>query len=246
MANIVNILGERFGKLVVVRKAGLSKHSDRLWLCRCECGVEIEFTTHRLRKGSAKSCGRCGKARMRKDLTGQRFGKLVALRRVYDPEKRRSAWFCQCDCGGTVVYPTSYLLPEKGSSCGCASKKLPLGEASRRGVLGSCKRNAKTRGYCWELTDEQFFAITVQNCYYCGVPPSNTYQHIGMNGSFTYNGIDRLRNTEGYTVDNVVPCCKNCNRAKWEMSVDEFRDWLTRAYCHFVAGGVNRPAPPGG
>ncbi len=34
------------------------------------------------------------------DLTGQRFGSLVALR-FYGMYRRRTYWLCQCDCGRT-------------------------------------------------------------------------------------------------------------------------------------------------
>jgi hypothetical protein len=43
--------------------------------------------------------------------------------------------------------------------------------------------------------------------------------------AFLHNGIDRLDNALGYTTANSVPCCKPCNQAKNDRSVDEFRDW---------------------
>jgi hypothetical protein len=38
-----------------------------------------------------------------------------------------------------------------------------------------------------------------------------------------------MDNTCGYTSDNVVPCCKTCNMAKRDMTVQEFTSWLKRA-----------------
>lgn len=53
-----------------------------------------------------------------------------------------------------------------------------------------------------------------------------------MNGAFTYNGIDRLNNDEGYTVENTVTCCSVCNRAKHTMGFEAFRAWIARVYTH--------------
>jgi hypothetical protein len=51
---IMNQIGRRYGKLVVVRKSELRYD---YFVCRCDCGNEKEFTRSRLRKGTAKSCG---------------------------------------------------------------------------------------------------------------------------------------------------------------------------------------------
>lgn len=59
-----------------------------------------------------------------RDLTGQRFGMLKAVRRVPRPadgvKTQCSFWECKCDCGKTVVIPKSYLLSDKAAkNCGC-------------------------------------------------------------------------------------------------------------------------------
>ena len=48
------------------------------------------------------------------------------------------------------------------------------------------------------------------------------------NGSYTYNGIDRLDNSLGYTLDNVVASCWDCNRAKQDLTVGDFLIWVLR------------------
>ena len=59
-----------------------------------------------------------------KDLTGQRFGKLVARKIVGKDEKNRMIWFCECDCGGSKVASAESLRNIKGTrSCGCLRKK---------------------------------------------------------------------------------------------------------------------------
>jgi len=45
-----------------------------------------------------------------------------------------------------------------------------------------------------------------------------------------YNGIDRVDNAIGYLTDNCVACCKVCNRAKLQMSKNEFFDHIKKIY----------------
>lgn len=47
---------------------------------------------------------------------------------------------------------------------------------------------------------------------------------------FTYNGLDRVDPSRGYATDNVVPACIVCNRAKADMSREEFHAWVGRVY----------------
>lgn len=52
------------------------------------------------------------------DLTGKRFGKLVALERA--PSRNRNTyWLCQCDCGNQTVVQTGNLTRGATRSCGC-------------------------------------------------------------------------------------------------------------------------------
>jgi len=58
-----------------------------------------------------------------KDLTGQRFGRLVVLG---DSEKRRWGqvlWKCRCDCGKEILKPAGHLAAGEINSCGCLSRE---------------------------------------------------------------------------------------------------------------------------
>lgn len=78
------------------------------------------------------------------------------------------------------------------------------------------------------MTLNEFGDLTSRNCHYCGVEPRQVHKPKGSNGAYLYNGLDRLDNAVGYTVENCVPCCYTCNHAKGKMSVEAFKVWLNR------------------
>ena len=51
------LVGHRFGSLMVVEEQGRTRDRFVLWLCRCDCGIEAVFASNRLSSGDAKSCG---------------------------------------------------------------------------------------------------------------------------------------------------------------------------------------------
>lgn len=52
------------------------------------------------------------------DITGKRFGRLIAVERVV-PDKGRAKWLCGCDCGKTTLISISKLNSGSNTSCGC-------------------------------------------------------------------------------------------------------------------------------
>ena len=58
-----------------------------------------------------------------KDLTNQRFGKLVALQRVCKYPKNNSwMWHCVCDCGNETLVQVCALTSGNTASCGCGMR----------------------------------------------------------------------------------------------------------------------------
>lgn len=60
-----------------------------------------------------------------KDLIGQRFGKLVVIKKADWVKTKASGanWLCKCDCGKEKIVASSYLLTGNTKSCGCYSFK---------------------------------------------------------------------------------------------------------------------------
>lgn len=64
------------------------------------------------------------------DITGERFGCLIALKRVgRNPKNGNALWRCKCDCGNSVIVDGSHLRRKITRSCGCLRR-----ERSRQSV----------------------------------------------------------------------------------------------------------------
>jgi len=180
------------------------------------------------------------------DLAGQKFGRLVVVERAEKPENLKtegSYWKCKCDCGNNKIIIGGNLRNGSIKSCGCLrvemarkSSTKSYGVASFNNVYYKYKKSARYRGYSFELTKNYFAKITKQNCYYCGIEPGQVEKNRVGNGNYIYNGIDRFDNSLGYTEENTVACCGNCNMAKRTMSYQDFLSWIERVYNHSIKG----------
>lgn len=61
------------------------------------------------------------------DLTGQRFGKLVAMRPTNERRSGSVVWECECDCGGKTFASAQNLLKGDKKSCGCLREETLVG-----------------------------------------------------------------------------------------------------------------------
>ncbi len=56
-ACIVDLTGQRFGRLVVLEQAEQKRYGETFWLCQCDCGNQTITTSGALRSGNCRSCG---------------------------------------------------------------------------------------------------------------------------------------------------------------------------------------------
>lgn len=93
----------------------------------------------------------------KRDLCGQRFGKLTVIRRVEGSQNNRARadfWLCRCDCGNESVVLGSNLVRGHTKSCGCIKLNDLTGQhIGRLTVLGRSDKYAtrgKRRVRLWE------------------------------------------------------------------------------------------------
>lgn len=185
------------------------------------------------------------------DLTNKLVGKLQVLDYVFKKDgkhQNRWVWKCQCSCGELCYVRTTLLTNETPQNhCIKCSRKERLSKVILGGFLSirnrvyrNYKRTAKQRNYNFELSFEQFDRLISQPCYYCGCAPK---EHKGEQcytynkGIFKRNGVDRLKNSIGYTIENTVACCKQCNTAKMDMPLNQFYSWVYNLFNNLKLNG---------
>lgn len=67
------------------------------------------------------------------DITGQRFGRLVAVERLgLDRTRQHSVWLCECDCGNFKAISVRSLKRGETVSCGCFAREQSAKRAAKR------------------------------------------------------------------------------------------------------------------
>lgn len=125
---LIDLTGQKFEKLTVIRKDAPSKGGKSKWICLCECGKTTSVSSDRLRNGKAKSCG-CSKRKIKHDLTGQEFGYLLVIERVINEniKSNETRWKCLCRNCGRTVEVSSYWLRNSDpyGHCNCTRFNKP-------------------------------------------------------------------------------------------------------------------------
>lgn len=119
-----DLIGQRFGKLVVVERAKNNDRGNTMWKCKCDCGKEKIALGYDLTHGRTVSCG-CKAVGIpsanRQDLVGKRFGTLTVVSVCKDKTNNGIVcWNCKCDCGvETIVRAGNLLSGHTTSHKGC-------------------------------------------------------------------------------------------------------------------------------
>ena len=153
MAKPANLIGKRFGYLVVKERAENNKNGNTMWLCQCDCGNEKIALGYDLTHGRTVTCGCAAYLKgtpsaNRVDIVGKRFGELVVLRSS-DERGLRGAlkWECKCSCGNIVTVQGSNLKNGHTTSCG--------------------DRKRHSNGYRLDLTGRRYGQLVVKSFDRC-------------------------------------------------------------------------------
>ena len=68
----MNLIGKKFGRLIIVGAEGKDEHRNLLWLCKCKCGNFTIQRTNTLHMGLVKSCGCFLKEMAKKRMIGNK------------------------------------------------------------------------------------------------------------------------------------------------------------------------------
>ena len=171
------------------------------------------------------------------DLTGKRFGRLVAIKPVGNDKHGSKQWLCECDCGNTAIVVSSSLTKGNTRSCGCiASEKIAA------------------RNYRHGLRRTRLYHIHQGMKQRCGNPSHSSYKDYGAkgvkvcdewknfekfyawamaNGYTESMTIDRIDNSHGYSPDNCrwvsafdqASNKKNNHNVTWNGETHTLAEW---------------------
>lgn len=111
----LDLTNQKYGRLTVLRESLIRLNNRTTWDCLCDCSKETQATTNQLRSGTKKSCG-CIR---RKNIIGQKYGKLTVIDYTNENRHGSALWKCQCDCGNITYATTEGLRTGDNVSCGC-------------------------------------------------------------------------------------------------------------------------------
>ena len=177
----INLIGQRFGKLLVQEETPNRRLGSVVWKCLCDCGKEVEYSTHQLRSEGLISCPSCGhtrnpKTNNRENIIGKKFNHLT----VIDTSNRRSSgkilYKCECDClNHTIIYVSSTDLKNGHTkSCGCVARKYQSGDIINNRLILNNSYNDNNHNHYYKckclLCGREYNALTqtIDNTISCG------------------------------------------------------------------------------
>lgn len=156
MSNKFDLTGKKFGKLTVLFESSIhvSKNGNKriAWHCKCECGNELDVMALNLTRNHTTSCGCArldGRKKLQRDVTDERFGHLVGIRKV-ESKTGQTRWLFKCDCGKEIECYLSNVTTGKTKSCG---KKC--------GLINHTYANVKRKGNRQNLVGLRFGRLLV-------------------------------------------------------------------------------------
>lgn len=146
MTRPVDITGQKFGFLTVLKMAESDSRGQSMWLCKCDCGNTAVKKGKLLRNGETRSCG-CRIGNDHSVKVGNKYWRLTVVNGPLKNEKGRKVWECVCDCGETVQVTDYRLWSRKTRSCGCLVRDLHLTHGESKTKLYHIWESMKGRCY---------------------------------------------------------------------------------------------------
>lgn len=175
----INLLGQTFGKLLVIEETPKRKDRSVIWKCKCSCGEEIFLSAKELRNKGVCQCSKCGYSRSPKKINipsiiGNKYNRLKVIETTEKRSGGKILYKCQCDCGNITFVTKTDLKSGHTKSCGCIQRKYQIGEiVNNRTIISYNGAKQSHRSYykvkCNFCNREyETLSSTLQQTFSCG------------------------------------------------------------------------------
>lgn len=144
---------------------------------------------------------------MIKDITGQKFGRLTAIKYVYSDKSRTAVWQCKCNCGNIVNVKGTELRNGQVKSCGCLQKERARMSNTKHGKsntkLHYIWRGMKQR--CYNKNDKHYKYYGARDIAVCEEWKDDfmAFYEWAMNNGYKEGlSLDRINNDGNYEPNN--------------------------------------------
>jgi len=148
------------------------------------------------------------------DITGHKYGRLLAKEYVGKGAYGKHAWLCVCECGSAKTFSSNVLRRGTTKSCGCYMREVSAENMRKTGAVTgringkmSAKHghsaNGRTPTYTtWQAMKDR-----------CDTPSTNSYELYGGRGvticdrwrDFRHFLADMGERPEGMSLDRIDP-----------------------------------------
>lgn len=193
------------------------------------CNNEFKITSGHCNRAT---CPKCKKNEFSNSLINTKIG--IYIIKNYSHKIKSTKFFnCECTlCGLESVLKHNSI--KKNKNCiHCFQRGIkPKIESQLKHIFNQYINNAKERNLNFDINKEQFKKLISSNCYYCGIAPKEKIftQVKNLKIGLLFNGIDRVNNIVGYTIDNCVTCCSVCNQMKMAFTKENFINKIKEIY----------------
>ena len=178
-----SFVGKKYGYLTVldIMSENINGSSQKIALCKCDCGNSCRIIFSPLIKGNTKKCGECYNGIPYSSFVGKKYGYLTITKisPAKTNNKKRTTVNCKCDCGKEVdeMEFTSLLCCEN-ISCGCFARQYKFIKQISYGhlnIIRTSKNNLGGLRYICkcdcgneiEVLESDLFTEKVTSCEEC-------------------------------------------------------------------------------
>jgi hypothetical protein len=139
------------------------------------------------------------------DISGETFGRLVAIAPVDRTPSSNILWLCICECGSETITTTTSLKQGHTQSCGCLQKER-AGPVSTHGMTGNPTYRVwhGMKNRCYNKTNDHFHRYGGRGISVCDQWTNSFIKFLadmGEKPSSSFS-IDRIDNNGNYTPEN--------------------------------------------